>query len=68
VLFNLKARSFSPQKSSESVVSVREAESVSLNVYYTLLLTLKPAKVIKFSIESGTMAICVSKHELTIVN
>ena len=40
----------SPQKSAESVVKVLVIEIVSLKVYFSRLVVLKPAKLTKFSI------------------
>jgi hypothetical protein len=52
----------SPQKSTESVLRVLVIETVSLNVYLTLLETVKPANATKFSIEAGAVVMLVNVH------
>ena len=48
VLFNFTKNFLSPQKSAESVGRVLAKEIVSLKVYFSRLVVLKPAKLTKF--------------------
>ncbi len=64
----VKDKSFSPQKSKVSLVSVCETDTVSLKVYFERLVTLEPAKAIKFSTIDGTIVMAVFKHGSTAVN
>ena len=60
--------SFSPQKSARSVISVREKDYVSLNVYFKRLVIFYPAKATRFSIVAGTIEIAVLKQGSKAVN
>ena len=59
---------FSPQKSTGSVVSVREKDYVSLNVYLKRLVIFYPAKATRFSIVVGTIEIAELKQGSKAVN
>ena len=60
--------SFSPQKSARSVISVRETDSVSLNVYFKRLVMFYPAKATKFSTVVGTIEIAELRQGSKVVN
>jgi hypothetical protein len=68
VPFNLNASFLSPQKSTESVLRALSKETVSLNVYLTLLETVKPANATKSSIEAGAVVMIVEVHGSTTVS
>lgn len=68
VLLISKFSNFSPQKSNASVFMVLLIDSVSLNVYFKRLLTVKPAKAIRFSTFTGVVDITVFKQGSSVFN